>query len=104
VIVCTALAATLRVGLENLTLGFRHQQIRAGRADPRAYRPSTNPTRVVLATAHRNHNTADNTNANLAAFRQRCHMNHDQPEHKRRRWRTLFRRKASGDLFGGPYM
>jgi hypothetical protein len=60
-------------------------------------------TRVVLATAHRNHDTADNTNANLAAFCQRCHMIHDRPEHRRRRWRTLFRRKASGDLFGGPY-
>jgi hypothetical protein len=60
-------------------------------------------TRVVLAAAHRDHNTANNTNANLAAFCQRCHMNHDRPEHKRRRWRTLFRRKANGDLFQGPY-
>ena len=60
-------------------------------------------TRVVLATAHRNHDTATNTNANLAAFCQRCHMIHDRPEHQRRRRRTLFRRKAIGDLFGGPY-
>jgi hypothetical protein len=60
-------------------------------------------TRVVLATAHRNHDTSDNTNTNLAAFCQRCHMNHDRPEHRRRRWVTLFRRKALGDLFGGPY-
>ncbi|HJE26164.1 MAG TPA: hypothetical protein K8W01_21150 [Methylorubrum populi] len=60
-------------------------------------------TRVVLATAHRNHDTADNTAANLAAFCQRCHMMHDRPEHKRRRWLTLFRRKALGDLFRGPY-
>ncbi|MCJ2019027.1 hypothetical protein MKK84_16515 [Methylobacterium sp. E-065] len=41
--------------------------------------------------------------ANLAAFCQRCHMIHDRPEHQRRRWRTLFRRKAVGDLFDGPY-
>jgi hypothetical protein len=60
-------------------------------------------TRVILAAAHRNHDTADNANANLAAFCQRCHMIHDRPEHRRRRWRTLFRRKAAGDLFGGPY-
>ncbi|CAO4167565.1 hypothetical protein [Methylorubrum populi] len=60
-------------------------------------------TRVVLATAHRNHDTADNAAANLAAFCQRCHMMHDRPEHKRRRWLTLFRRKALGDLFRGPY-
>ena len=58
-------------------------------------------TRVVLATAHRNHDTSDNANANLAAFCRRCHINHDRPEHRRRR--TLHRRKALGDLFGGPY-
>ncbi|GJD41364.1 hypothetical protein [Methylobacterium bullatum] len=60
-------------------------------------------TRVVLATAHRNHDTSNNADQNLAAFCQRCHMIHDRPEHQRRRWRTLFRRRASGDLFRGPY-
>ncbi len=60
-------------------------------------------TRVVLAAAHRDHDTSNNANANLAAFCQRCHMIHDRPEHRRRRWQTLFRRKALGDLFGGPY-
>lgn len=60
-------------------------------------------TRVFLATAHRNHDTADNAAANLAAWCQRCHMIHDRPEHQRRRWFTLFRRKALGDLFRGPY-
>jgi hypothetical protein len=60
-------------------------------------------TRVILAAAHRNHDTADNDPANLAAFCQRCHMIHDRPEHQRRRWRTLFQRKAAGDLFQGPY-
>jgi hypothetical protein len=34
---------------------------------------------------------------------QRCHMIHDRPEHRRRRWTTLFRRKTLGDLFRGPY-
>ena len=58
-------------------------------------------TRVVLATAHRNHDTADNTDANLVAFCQRCHMNHDRPEHQRCRRVTLRARKAIGDLFGG---
>ena len=60
-------------------------------------------TRVVLATGHRDHDTANNGPKNLAAFCQRCHMNHDRPEHQRRRWRTLFRRKAIGDFFKGPY-
>ncbi|GJE45691.1 hypothetical protein [Methylobacterium soli] len=64
---------------------------------------SVRMTRVVLATAHRDHDTANNANANLAAFCQRCHILHDQTEHQRRRWRTLFRRKALGDLFRGPY-
>ncbi|MDT0188595.1 hypothetical protein ABEV34_14430 [Methylorubrum rhodesianum] len=60
-------------------------------------------TRVVLATGHRNHDTADNSPSNLAAWCQRCHMLHDRSEHQRRRWLTLFRRKALGDLFRGPY-
>jgi hypothetical protein len=30
-------------------------------------------------------------------------MVHDRPEHQRRRWMTLFRRKALGDLFRGSY-
>lgn len=60
-------------------------------------------TRVVLAAAHRDHDTSNNADANLAAFCQRCHLIHDRPEHRRRRWTTLFRRKAAGDLFGGPY-
>lgn len=60
-------------------------------------------TRVVLATAHRNHDAADNTNANLAALCQRCHMLHDRPEHMRRRRITLRARKALGDLFSGVY-
>ena len=60
-------------------------------------------TRVVLAAAHRDHDTTNNLDRNLAAFCQRCHINHDRPEHRRRRWRTLFRRKAMGDLFRGLY-
>ena len=74
--------------------------VKAGALDMLA---AARTTRVVLSAAHRNHDTADNSNANLAAFCQRCHMIHDQPEHQRRRWRTLFRRKALGDLFDGPY-
>lgn len=60
-------------------------------------------TRVVLAAAHRDHDTSNNAGANLVAFCQRCHLIHDRPEHRRRRWLTLFRRKALGDLFRGPY-
>ncbi|SEP50297.1 hypothetical protein SAMN04487843_1364 [Methylobacterium sp. ap11] len=57
----------------------------------------------MLTAAHRDNDTANNDDANLAAFCQRCHMLHDRYEHQRRRWRTLVRRKAMGDLFQGTY-
>ena len=60
-------------------------------------------TQVIQAAVHRDHDTWNNADANLAAFCQRCHMIHVRPEHRRRRWRKLFRRKALGDLFDGPY-
>jgi hypothetical protein len=57
-------------------------------------------THVVLATAHLNHDPGDNRLRNLSALCQRCHMSHDAPEHRRRRWRNAFRRRAMRDLFG----
>ena len=60
-------------------------------------------TRVVLATAHRDHDPTNNRPRNLMALCQRCHLTHDREEHRRRRWKTLFRRKAIGDLFLGQY-
>lgn len=60
-------------------------------------------TRVVLAAAYRDYDTSKNADRNLVAFCQRCHLIHDRPEHRRRRWRTLSCRKATGDLFSGPY-
>lgn len=60
-------------------------------------------TRVVLATAHLNHDPGDNRPRNLAALCQRCHLAHDREEHRRQRWLTLFRRRALGDLFLGAY-
>ena len=60
-------------------------------------------TRVVLATAHRDHDPYDNVPENLAAFCQRCHILHDKVEHLRRRRLTYMMRRALGDLFTGPY-
>lgn len=60
-------------------------------------------TRVVLARAHRDHDTFSNADANLAVLCQPCYVSHDRPEHRRRRWHTLFRRKALGDLFQDLY-
>ena len=60
-------------------------------------------TRVVLACAHLDHDPTNNRPSNLKAFCQRCHMLHDRAEHQRRRWFTLFRRRALGDLYDGRY-
>jgi hypothetical protein len=64
---------------------------------------SVRATHVVLATAHRDHDPTNNRFRNLVALCQRCHLAHDRNEHQRRRVLTLFRRKALGDLFLGPY-
>lgn len=56
--------------------------------------------RVVLATAHLDHDPTNNQARNLAALCGRCHLAHDRPEHRRRRERTLRLRRAIGDLFG----
>ncbi|VTZ21650.1 conserved hypothetical protein [Methylocella tundrae] len=60
-------------------------------------------TKVVLATAHLDHDPTNNRRRNLKALCQRCHMIHDRDEHRRRRWLTLRMRKAIGDLFLGLY-
>lgn len=67
-----------------------------GIAPPPAYRT----TRVVLASAHLNHDPGDNRPRNLAALCQRCHMLHDAEHHRHSRWFNAFRRRARGDLFG----
>jgi hypothetical protein len=65
--------------------------------------PPAATMRVVLATAHLDHDPGNNRPRNLAALCQRCHLAHDRPEHRRRRAATLHRRRALGDLFAGPY-
>jgi hypothetical protein len=56
-------------------------------------------TRVILASAHLNHDPGDNRPRNLAVLCQRCHMRHDAGEHRRRRWPNAFRLRAIGDFF-----
>jgi hypothetical protein len=60
-------------------------------------------TRVVLATAHIDHDPTHNAESNLAAWCQRCHMVHDFPHHQAQRRITLRSRWAIGDLFEGLY-
>lgn len=60
-------------------------------------------TRVYLACAHLDHDPGNNDPRNLKALCQRCHILHDRTEHLRQRWFTYRARRASGDLFLGPY-
>ncbi len=60
-------------------------------------------TRVVLATAHLDHDPSNSRPDNLRALCQRCHMIHDRPEHRRRIRITILMRRALGDLFLGVY-
>jgi hypothetical protein len=60
-------------------------------------------TRVMLATAHLDHDPTNNHPRNLKALCQRCHMIHDRNEHLRRRAVTYRARRALGDLFTGRY-
>ncbi|MGI3902386.1 MAG: hypothetical protein ACRYGP_24240 [Janthinobacterium lividum] len=62
----------------------------------------TRTTRVVLATAHRDHDPTNNDGTNLMALCQRCHILHDKAEHQRRRRLTYLARRAIGDLFTEP--
>ena len=70
---------------------------------PEGHGPPGRTTRVVLATAHLDHDPFNNEASNLAALCQRCHILHDKAEHLRRRRLTYLARRALGDLFTGPY-
>jgi hypothetical protein len=86
---------------------WRDRQDRPVRSLPRPEALPTHvarrTTRVVLATAHLDHDPTNNWSRNLKALCQRCHMLHDRQEHRRRRLLTLRQRKALGDLFLGLY-
>ncbi len=71
----------------------------AGLAEPTLL-PPLPVTRVVLASAHLDHDPGHNRLRNLAALCQRCHMLHDRARHRRTRWRKRFTPRATRDLFG----
>lgn len=54
----------------------------------------TKPIRVVLTTAHLNHDTSDNRDENLAALCQYHHLTHDAQYHASNAKRTRERKKA----------
>ena len=60
-------------------------------------------SKVVLTIAHLDQDPANNAPDNLRALCQRCHNALDAPWRRRNALATRQRRKASGDLFDGPY-
>ncbi len=67
------------------------------------YQGQLKKTKVILATAHLDHDPGNNRLGNLKALCQRCHLGHDRNEHRRQTRITILERRASGDLFTGPY-
>lgn len=73
------------------------------REPPSADLWSVRLVRVVLTTAHLDHNPANGADANLAAWCQRCHLAWDLQHHLANRRLTVRARQALADLFEGPY-
>lgn len=71
--------------------------------DDRAYGDQLRQTKVVLATAHLDHDPTNNRAKNLKALCQRCHLHHDRKDHQKQARITIRQRRALGDLFDGPY-
>lgn len=55
--------------------------------------------RIVLTTAHLDHDPTNNDDANLAALCQHCHLTHDRPHHLRSRRRNRDRHSGQRSLF-----
>ncbi len=60
--------------------------------------------RVILAAAHLDHDPRRNTDDNLAAWCQICHLHHDRERHREQRRITYRMRWAVGDLLEGVYV
>jgi len=56
------------------------------------------PVRVVLTIAHLDHDTTHNTEDNLAALCQRCHLRYDAALHARNARQTRHRKRAVAEL------
>lgn len=57
--------------------------------------------RVVLTTAHLDHDPSNNDEANLKALCQRCHLKHDGAHHARNAARTRARKRYTAQVDGG---
>lgn len=69
------------------------------------YDPADDPlgrgraVKIVLTTAHLNHDPRDNREENLRALCQLCHLRHDNEEHKKNSARTRRKAKNNRSLF-----
>ena len=64
-------------------------QARHGHAHPET------GSRVILTTAHMDHDKTNNTEENLRALCQRCHLDHDRDRHIEKASRTRVERKET---------
>lgn len=67
-----------------------------GKPTREPYTDNLRSVAVVLTVAHLNHVPDDNRDDNLAALCQRCHLRHDEPQHRASRAAT--RRAKSRNL------
>lgn len=73
----------------------RYPDCRARHGEPH---PVTG-SKVVLTTAHLDHDPANVADDNLRAWCQRCHLTYDAQHHAANAAATRAARKATGDLF-----
>lgn len=90
-------------GVENGAIGRRRRdgsfECFAGMEVEAAALSGIRLTRIVLTIAHLDHTPEHNADENLRALCQRCHLQHDRPEHLRNaRLTRLSKRDASRPL------
>lgn len=57
------------------------------------------PVKIILTTAHLNHDPTDNREENLRALCQRCHLRHDAELHQKNAAASRHKAKNNLDLF-----
>lgn len=79
---------------------FERAKGKCERCDAENYRPHpVTGSKVVLTTAHLDHDTTNNRDDNLMAMCQRCHLRHDAKLHAENAWQTRRKKMAIGDMF-----
>ena len=100
-------------GVPNYARGMRHPKtgewVDAGQLQeyPWAIEPDEHSrnfrplVKIVLTVAHLDHDLSHNTDDNLAALCQRCHLKHDQDHHQANAKATRDRKRGQLDLLDG---